>query len=238
MRKELGCFSNEYLGSVFDTDGMLKKVALEPKKAHFQQAAMDLNNSLPDWFAGGFGNVEYTADFEYWSVMDKLNLIEAVCLSIGFDPKYFDVNRFNIPIEQGYIYSEVPTFFFRRLNQFSRKFDNVTTHEAVVAVKDLADWIEDAGIDVHPSFLPAMRKNSNMPIVSESLDQREKTSLLQIILVMAMDCYKFDPNSKRVIMAKEIEERAASNGIKISRETIRNHLKSAGRLLKEDWKDD
>ena len=59
-----------------------------------------------------------------------------------------------------------------------------------------------------------------------------------MILVMAMDCYKFDPKSKRVDMAKENEERAASNGMKISRETIRTHLKSAGELLQGDWRHD
>lgn len=237
-RKEILEFSFDFAATIFDNNGFLKKGIFDLKKRYLQSVANDLSESRPDWFAGGFGNVEYAADFDYWSVMDKLNLIEAVCLSIGFDPKYFDVNQFNIPIERNYIYSEVPHFFFRRLNQFRRKFNNVEANESVVLAKDLADWVEDAGIEVDSGFLSAMRKNANKPIARESLDLREKTSLLQIILVMAMDCYKFDPRSKRVDMAKEIEERAASNGLKISRETIRNHLKSAGELLKGEWNND
>lgn len=237
-RKKVLDFAFKFSGDVFDSDGILRKEVFEIQKVNLQHVANDLSGSRPDWFAGGFGNAEYTADFEYWSVMEKLSLIEAVCLSIGFDPRYYNVNQFNIPMERGYLYSEVPHFFFRRLGQFRRKFDTVDADDAVVEVKDLVDWIEGTGMEIDSGFLPAMRKNSNTHIETENLDQREKTSLLQIILVMAMDCYKFDPKSKRVDMAKEIEERAASNGLKISRETIRNHLKSAGGLLKDDWKND
>lgn len=49
-----------------------------------------LRSDIPPWFAAGFGHHDYEADFEYWSQSRYFSHAEALCLSLGIEPKHFE----------------------------------------------------------------------------------------------------------------------------------------------------
>ena len=192
--------------------------------------------SIPLWFSAGFGNVEKRTDLKYWANLEDYKETEIVSLTLGFDPNSFDEKLFEEHSKNGERNSQIIEFLNKRQMQIKRKFNPHGYSRYSVVAKSLYDWIMQVDLEVDREFFEHLSKAINPKLIMDEIDPREKASLLQIIFVMAMDCYRFDPKSKRIGFVKEIEERAALNGIQISKETIRNHLKSAGELYNGEWK--
>lgn len=194
--------------------------------------------SIPLWFSAGFGTVENQADFQYWANINSYSESEALCLTLGFEPLTFDRNLFVQAAKSGKRNKVIVNFLHERALRLRRKFNPFGLEDYRIEAGELLDWIVETDTQVSSDFLTYLINREEKKNIVKSLDPREKTSLLQIIFVMAMDCYKFDPDTKRIPMAKEIEQRAASNGITLSRETIRKHLESCKEFYNGEWKSD
>lgn len=241
-RKIISNFLLEYKSSMFDENGKPKPDVFKLRMPHYRKLTTDLMESQPDWFAGGFGNEGYAADFEYWSTMERLSLIEAVCLSIGFDPKFFNNTNFNIPLERGYYYCDVPQFFFRRLNQFQRNFDIPNSEEPIIPARDLADWIIKTEIEVHSCFLPALQKHSRAAKISHNSNKMEfsgseKQTLLKLIAAMSVENYGFIPSKPKNEATGNIRSDLEIVGLSLDNKTILHWLREAAKLVDDKYWD-
>lgn len=181
----------------------------------------------PPWYAGGFGVKIHMADFAYWAKMDFWTLEEATCLSIGFKPESMPKKA-----KQMSPYEAI-NYYHKRLELFERaKFgggklkNRITPHEFMA-------WVQKKEIEIPEEIMQLLSAKNQ----TEATDPREKTSLLNLIAIMAKDGYRYD-SSKRSNVPTEIYEAAKKNKIKISKETIRNHLKTAVKPLNGEWKVD
>ena len=194
--------------------------------------------SIPLWFSAGFGTEENQADFKYWANINSYSESEALCLSLGFEPLTYDRNLFINAAQNGQNNKIIVDFLQKRAQRLRRKFNPIGREDYRIETEDLLDWIVETDTHVNSDFLAHLTNKKEKKNIAKSLDPREKTSLLQIMFVMAMDCYKFNPDTKRIPFAKEIEQRAACNGINLSRETIRKHLESCKEFYNGEWKNE
>jgi hypothetical protein len=226
---------------LFDDDGklLIRPMTDETGWVKFNlEKIRYLRKSMPVWFASGFGVKEYSADIDYWDKFPVYKSRELLCLSVGIDPRKIDLDEILSNGRKSNSTQPLIKFLEDRYTLLARKFNLFKASEWSVSQEEFFNWADDVNFDVYEPFLKSLREIYQPTVIKQEIDLREKTSLLQIIFVMAMDCYKFDPKSKRIGFAKELEERAALNGIQISRETIRNHLKSAGEFYNGEWKHD
>lgn len=184
-----------------------------------------------------------TDDYIFWARKALWSPTEMAMLSVGLRPSEHLLELFSRVTDKHSKHCKILAEYQERVELYYSAIRSASIGSDG-QVLEIADWLERLEFPVPDGLFATVRRfhgpRTQIAIIEGNgkLDPREKNSLLQMILVMAMDCYKFDPKSKRVDMAKEIEERAASNGMKISRETIRTHLKSAGELLQGDWRHD
>ncbi len=202
----------------------------------------DLTRNEPIWFYGGFGNEEHRADYEYWSRIEAVSLDEATSLTIGFSPKSCDEDLFAKVSKESQKFRHIPEFYFDRREQIDRKFQ-LSYLEKKVKSSDLLNWVESVDLNVPDEFLTSFRKivcrsaGNKSAILDASLDPREKTSLLQVIALMAKDGYRYNEIG-RSTLPTELHEAARLNDVPITKETIRKHLKTAAGVLKGPWKVD
>ena len=198
--------------------------------------ANDLNAKEPIWIEGGFGHPHYEANVEYWSKMPTFKFDELLLLSVGVDPlkaKVIDIyNLGSACSKRGF---GVIEFLTTRSNLLRRKFNTDGYDDAVIKPIRFIEFVDFSSLQVEPNFLEALRKIHQPRKQKEEIDPREKTSLLTLIAVMAKDGYGYDPSKRSPVIA-EIYDVAKLNGIEISKETIRNHLKTSMKSLTSEWK--
>lgn len=235
----LGSFELLDLELQFESDGKPKVNQLSDM--HFWKQLIfenvdDLNAKEPIWIEGGFGHPHYKADVEYWSKMPTFKFDELLLLSVGIDPlktKVIDIyNLGSICSKRGF---GVIEFLTTRSNLLRRKFNSGGYDDAVIKPIHFIEFVDFSSLSVEPNFLEALRKIHQPRKQKEEIDPREKTSLLTLIAIMANDGYRYDPSKRSPVIA-EIYEVAKLNSIEISKETIRNHLKAAVKLLTTEWK--
>lgn len=192
--------------------------------------------NMSPWFAGGFGVENKKADFSYWSKMGRLKLDEATAISIGFEP-CGNIRPTDFAVGNA---KDVALFYEKRRNLIASNFymDISQTNPTVTPVV-FCNWAKKVKLEIPNDLYKAVvgltgRVNQKQ---EGELDPRERTSLLNLIATMANDAYCYDP-SKRSEVPNEIYRAAQKNGIKLSKETIRNHLKKAVKPLEGEWKND
>lgn len=206
----------------------------------FHSEVTDLSQAEPPWYAGGFGVSSYRADFHYWSQLPTFTLKEALLLSLGVEPKHFTLDKIDglqVEADHGIEPWAPLVYLLARRLQLTRQFPSLERGKKVSA-RDLFAWIAVVELDIHPDFTSKylVAPSERTPELEKArLDHREKSSMLQLIIAMAVGGYVYVPGEKRSQVPKEIESDAAKLGIDVTSETIRKYLRSAEGQISDDW---
>lgn len=84
-----------------------------------------------------------------------------------------------------------------------------------------------------PLDLPLTKQGNTE--TQKPLSDKERKSLLKIILGMALTNYEFDPKAERSSIVSEITSDLELHGISLDKDTVRKWLKEAISLLPQDW---
>lgn len=97
-----------------------------------------------------------------------------------------------------------------------------------VKPKDFVEWAKTLPIKF-PMLDLFEDKNS------KSLSDKERTSLLKMVIGMAIEGYGYDPKARRSPIAGEIASALQLRGISLDEDTVRKWLKEAAQHLPSDW---
>jgi hypothetical protein len=197
----------------------------------------------PVWFAGGFGVEGREADLQHWARMQRWSLNEAVALSIGYEPcGNLLEGADGMPVQ-----SDVLAFYFKRRALIADNFDWGTASAlGTNSVPDLVRWFVKVDLDVPEQLLAAADKYHVLGIGKKStlgrsnaaddklLDPRERSTMLKLIIALAVKGYGYDPKAERSKIPSEIESDMNLLGVGINLETIRKHLRSGSALLDDE----
>lgn len=214
---------------------MNERLALIELKAVFRQE--------PVWFAGGFGVEGREADVQHWARMQHWSLDEAVELSIGFEPCGDLLEGTDgMPVQ-----SDVLAYYFKRRALIEDNFDWGNVAEpGRNSVPDVVRWFDHVELDVPEQLLAAADKYHALGIGKKSrlgrskaaddkpLDARERSTMLKMIITMAVEGYRYNPKAERSTIPSEIESDMNLLGVGINLETIRKHLRSGSVLLDDE----
>lgn len=206
-----------------------------------------LQRMRPPWFAGGFGNIEYKADFKYWAQSNFLTNHETMFLTLGVEPKHFGekkVMKMAEQYERGDDLWLPLEFMLRRREQIERQFPHFV-HRGKFSPQEFFEWVNLVGLEIHPEFTSRYLKNSPSDDSSEAnnrsaqqpdnkTDKREIDTIMQLFAAMAIRELGYDPEAKRSPIPNEIAELAAELGLNISDETIRKYLRRGASFLPPD----
>jgi hypothetical protein len=242
LTEYLAGMTSDEISMRFDIDGMAKQNGLWDASMWQDLLTDDIGNlkkSEPVWFAAGLGHSDYAIDIGYWAKMPFYELDEAILLSLGCDPRKANLTQMINDCDYGEAgQGDVLDFVCDRSKQLSRQFNAMGNSGTRVPSKAFLDFVEFVDLPINVLFVDALIKihDPNRSAKSGQQDVRERKSLMQIIYMMAVDGYGFDPVSKRNKLSGELFELAKLNNIEISRETIRNHLNASKSYYTKPWK--
>lgn len=245
-RNDLAILTHEELTEI-GKEIFVKFLALStiPNKkiASYQTAVGSL--VLPLWWAGGFGVKLYRAEFQYWAQMSTWNLEQATALSIGFDPKYSIVKPEGID----FFHIAPHDFFIRRRSLIENRFYSDAghiLHEPPTPLQ-FCEWALSIKLDVLPElynevgkitgtvFEPYQLPSTKKPVI-DTLEPRERESLLKMVIGLAIGGYGYNPDAQRSKIPKEIRGDLNQQGLDLHEDTIRQYLREAASILPEDTK--
>ncbi|MFK5978036.1 MAG: hypothetical protein QM488_04035 [Rhizobiaceae bacterium] len=232
----------------FNSEGALNDgISMETEdetNLFFADEILQLKGDIPIWLAGGFGNRDYYADFQYWGQMSKYTLHEALLLSVGIEPKHIleklldkmansdDLDRFHPAYK----------YLVLRRKQFHRKFPAGYDGWSNIPQRSLKAWIDAVELDVHDKFYAELekfhpkQKEKTAGKPSTELSNQERQTLLKMIAAMACEQYGFDPSAERSSSTSAIRDDIGVVGLSMDSKTILKWLKEAVRLVpKEYW---
>ncbi|MBQ0750947.1 MAG: hypothetical protein KBT70_12170 [Roseovarius sp.] len=218
---------------------MAERLTLSELRAVFRQE--------PVWFAGGFGVEGREADVQHWARMQRWSLNEAAALSIGFEPCGDLLEGTDgMPVQ-----SDVLAFYFKRRALIEDNFDWGNVADSCRnSVPDVVRWFDQVKLDVPEQLLAAADKYHALEIGKKlrlgrastaddkHVDPRERSTMLKLIITMAVRGYGYDPKAERSTIPSEIESDMNLLGIGITLETVRKHLKSGSALLCDEVLED
>lgn len=218
---------------------MSERLTLAELKLVFQQE--------PVWFAGGFGVEGREADTPHWARMQRWSLEEAVALSIGFEPcGDWLAGADGMPVQ-----NDVLAYYDKRKALIEDNFDwGSVALPCRNSVPDVVRWFDKVELDVPEQLLAAADKYHVLGIGKKAklgrsnaadekpLDPRERSTMLKMIITMAMEGYRYDPKAERSTIPSEIESDMNLLGVGINLETIRKHLRSGSALLDDEVLED
>lgn len=201
----------------------------------------------PVWFAGGFGVEGREADAPHWARMQRWSLDEAVALSIGYEPCGDLLERSKgMPVQ-----NDVLAYYFKRKALIQDNFDWVGfSSPRKNSVPDVVRWFDQVELDVPQQLLAAADKYHALGIGKKSklgrssaaddkpLDPRERSTMLKMIIALAVKGYGYDPSAERSTTPTEIETDMNLLGLGINLDTIRKYLRSGAALLDDEVLDD
>jgi hypothetical protein len=212
-----------------------ERLTLSEMRVMFQQE--------PVWFAGGFGVEGREADVQHWARMQRWSLDETTALSIGFEPCGDLLEGTDgMPVQ-----SDVLNYYLKRRALIEDNFDwgNIAK-PARNSVPDLVRWFASVELDVPEQLLAAADKYHSLGIGKKSklgranaaddkaLDPRERSTMLKMIITMAVKGYGYNPKAERSTIPTEIESDMNLLGVGINLETIRKHLRNGAALLDDE----
>jgi len=100
---------------------------------------------------------------------------------------------------------------------------------------EICRWINATGISSIYSFKKDDSKSKSPNIIDKPLNQKEKNTMLKIILGMALISYKYDPTDSKSTISKEISDDLIRCNLDVTAETIRKYLKEAKTNLLEPY---
>ena len=202
---------------------------------------IQLEEAIPPWYAGGFGDPEKAADFTYWSKMPSFRVAEILCLSVGVDPKFFDADDIetlrNLPRDN----IRPPVQFLRRqFELLERQFDP-HHHNYEVSPEYFIVWAERVDFEVHPGFLCQLKayhtRGAEQTVTPNraTTDMREIDTIAMLVTVMAINWLKYEPGAKRSPVPGQIADLAAGLGLRITDDTVRKYRRRGASFLPDDY---
>lgn len=179
-----------------------------------------------------FDQPEAMADFGFWANIDYWTPDETVSLSFGRSPDVVNKKRLSRFI------AEQPRFateFFYRNEQIMRAVSTGTLPEKI-SPKEFIDWAQSKEMDVPEELLvqhktPSTRQRDEIKTSQKQLKERERDSLLKLILGMSVDSYNYKVGEPKNDATGEnphsIAARLESLGLTLTSDTIRKYLKEA-----------
>lgn len=201
-----------------------------------------LERREPPWFAGGFGHPDYQADFTYWAKMPHFSLAEITCLSVGIRPDSFSEDYLErlLKRRRDDLWAAL-RFLGDRYEQVTRQFSRTKPVPAAY----FATWVVQFEIDIPEQLLDLLKRyhlaGVGYPVAEEEPkreSKREIDKIAQLLVVMAIDGYGYDPKAKRSGIPGEITNAAAEYGIGIHADTIRKYFRIGSNFISPDWKQD
>lgn len=202
-----------------------------------------LRKRKPPWYAGGFGHPEYVADFDYWCKMPSFDLEEALCLSIGIDPRHFKKQDItNLKREKLDSLFNSLQFLVLRHEQLRRQFDPYDYGDRITPRKFI-QWATRVEFDAHPEFIRLLEKYNSTGVDQPTLpepvkrtDPREVDTMAKLFTAIAIVEYGYDPGQQKSPIPKQIADLIAESGMGVSDDTVRKYLKHGAQFLPKDWK--
>lgn len=197
------------------------------------------------WWGAGFSVLDRKADFEHWARISDLTIDEAVALSIGYDPVEISPNdRISKHLSK-----EVSQFYEKRSDLISRELFKGTQRDAKsskISTETLCRWAIENKLELPPDLIATVNKirktNFKVPISkknadsSKGLQNRERASMLKLIIGLAIRGYGYDIDSERSPATKQICDDLDCLGISLDPDTIRKYLKEGRDILPKDYK--
>ena len=123
-----------------------------------------------------------------------------------------------------------PLVYFHQTDEQTEQemLDSLIT--AKVKPKEFVDWVSGLPMDI-----PILVEQKNN---SADLSEKERTSLLKMIIAMAIDGYGHDPKANKSPTTGDIANAIRLHGLSLNEDTIRRYLKESATLLPSDWDKD
>ena len=186
-------------------------------------------------------------DFAYWAKVSLWTIEQATALLIGEDPDAI--------IDSSGLAPACPPETRDRYQKMFRLLDSHIRHSGIAFSQPPTEIIECAihtKVDPPSALVEAVRaqgrtliekrtaardrSESEATAQSKALGERERKTLLRMIIGMAIGGYGYDPDAARSDTPRSIADDLSSLGIDISDQTVREKLKDACAFLPGDWK--
>jgi hypothetical protein len=101
--------------------------------------------------------------------------------------------------------------------------------------EQMANWLVAIGMSPVYSFRPTV-PTTKAVTAEKSLNTLERSTLLKLIIGMAIKGYSYDPGALKSTAPKEIADDLAALGMSITDDTVRKYLKQAAdTVLPANW---
>ena len=171
-----------------------------------------------------FNRTESEADFDHWGSMPYWTPEEAVSLLFGKEPTR--VNKESLNEVDGF--SSFATNYHQRLEQVVRAIDAGLMPEQITP-KSLIRWAAQTGVEI-PAELQKSATYTDTKN-KDGLSETERTSMLKIILGIAVSKYEYQGDASRNTATGENRDSIAADlakmGIDLDSDTIRRYLNEA-----------
>lgn len=147
----------------------------------------------------------------------------------------------NYPRVEWDLYNNIKLDMFSRLLSLPDEDEPLWVTESIIINK------KNVGITLseisrfeveHDITFSDQAKIINMSEKSGKLHPKEKESLLKLVIVLAKEAYRYNPEDKKSPVSGEIAEAADGLGISIDPDTVRKWLKEAAELLPREERND
>lgn len=192
----------------------------------------------PHWCADGFEVEGKLPDYPHWARRKGYRINEMTALALGFEPYEID-SVADWCVETS---SAVSERFFKVNQLVVEYFPHATDQLSSVSPVKFCDWAQGLKIDLPVNLIAAINeihgtsfKSSNLSKkqIKAGVEQRERQSLLSLVIGMAKMGYRYDPSKVRNDAVGEIQADLDSCGVGLDSKTIRSYLKEASALLPE-----
>jgi hypothetical protein len=149
------------------------------------------------------------------------------------------------------VQNDVLAYYFKRKALIEDNFDwGSVAAPGRNRVPDVIRWFDQVELDVPEQLLAAADKYHVLGIGKKSrlgrskaaddkpLDARERSTMLKMIIALAIKGYGYDPSAERSAIPSEIESDMNLLGVGINLETIRKYLRTGSALLDDEVLED
>lgn len=178
-------------------------------------------------------------DYNYWAKHSYWTIEQSTALLIGADPEAI--------LNGADLSPACPT---PQRDAYMKMFRLLDTHIRMAPVgsnippTEVIDWALHAKVDPPPALVEAVRAQGRSLIEKRAqeageekpIGERERNTLLRMIIGMAIGGYGYDPEAGKSDVAPTVFKDLDKLGLEGAEQTIRNKLRDASQLLPGDWK--
>lgn len=178
-------------------------------------------------------------DYNYWAKLSYWTIEQSTALLIGADPDAI--------LDGAALASSCPATARTAYLKIFRLLDSHIRMSGIgsnISPTEILKWAEHTGIEAPQALVEAVRVQGRTLIETRAqsdgeekpLGERERNTLLRMIIGMAIGGYGYDPEAGKSDVAPTIFKDLDKLGLEGTEQTIRNKLRDASQLLPGDWK--